>query len=308
MIKINLSIAAVAAETGIAKEVLRKWEIRYGFPVPSRDDIGNRVYSENQASRLKLIKRLLDAGMRPGKVVPLDEAALQALLSGLQADAALHAQKEAAPPVIAWLCERDPGLLHDKLKRHLEQVGIAHFVQEALPVMNQHVGQAWADQRIAIRDEHLYTEIVQRLLRDVIDQHTDASRRPRVLLTTPSGELHTLGLLMAQTSLSLAGAYCVSLGAQSPVPEILMAVSDFDIDILALSFSTSFPVRKIYPLLKEIRADLPGQIEIWIGGAAVAALPKMPRGVRAVPRLAELATELQRYAARAKAQDGTDAR
>src|SRR5450830_1036518 len=75
------TIAFVAEETGIAKEVLRKWEARYGYPSPERDVLGNRVYRGIDVERIKLIKKLLDQGMRPGQVVPLDGSGLQSLLA-----------------------------------------------------------------------------------------------------------------------------------------------------------------------------------------------------------------------------------
>ena len=39
----NVPISVVSEETGIAKEVLRKWEDRYGFPIPGRDAADKRV-------------------------------------------------------------------------------------------------------------------------------------------------------------------------------------------------------------------------------------------------------------------------
>ena len=40
----GFNIAAVERDTGLSKDVLRVWERRYGFPVPGRDDHGERVY------------------------------------------------------------------------------------------------------------------------------------------------------------------------------------------------------------------------------------------------------------------------
>jgi len=51
---------------------LRIWERRYGFPAPLRDAAGERVYPAEQVQRLRLLKRLLDSGHRPGRVVPAD--------------------------------------------------------------------------------------------------------------------------------------------------------------------------------------------------------------------------------------------
>ena len=68
---ISVSIAAVERDTGLSKDTLRVWERRYGFPMPERDRFGERAYPLEQVERLRVIKRLLDGGHRPGRVVPL---------------------------------------------------------------------------------------------------------------------------------------------------------------------------------------------------------------------------------------------
>ncbi|MDM7456330.1 MAG: MerR family transcriptional regulator, partial [Tepidimonas sp.] len=85
------AIADVERETGIGKDTLRVWERRYGFPAPQRDERGDRLYDAEQLSRLRLIRRLLDAGYRPGRVVGLPRDALEALA------ASALAQNLAAP-------------------------------------------------------------------------------------------------------------------------------------------------------------------------------------------------------------------
>ena len=39
-----LSISQVERDTGLSKDTLRMWERRYGFPQPSRDEFGERLY------------------------------------------------------------------------------------------------------------------------------------------------------------------------------------------------------------------------------------------------------------------------
>ena len=76
----GLTIAAVERDTGISKDTLRVWERRYGFPVPGRNPFGERTYPSAQVTKLRIVKRLLDAGFRPGRVVglALDELVLLA--------------------------------------------------------------------------------------------------------------------------------------------------------------------------------------------------------------------------------------
>ena len=73
----GLSIAAVERETGISKDTLRVWERRYGFPRPERNAFGERTYPAEQVARLRLIHRLMDQGMRPGRIFALSPAEMQ---------------------------------------------------------------------------------------------------------------------------------------------------------------------------------------------------------------------------------------
>ena len=78
----RLSIAAVERDTGIAKETLRVWERRYGFPAPSRNAQDERFYSVEDLERLRLVTRLIAAGHRPGKLLPLPLEELTRLAPG----------------------------------------------------------------------------------------------------------------------------------------------------------------------------------------------------------------------------------
>jgi len=74
-----MSIAAVERDTGLSKDTLRVWERRYDFPQPVRDGQGERCYPLDQIEKLRLIKRLLDVGHRPSRLVSLPMQDLQAL-------------------------------------------------------------------------------------------------------------------------------------------------------------------------------------------------------------------------------------
>ena len=76
---ITLSISAVERDTGLSKDTLRVWERRYGFPLPLRDSLGERAYSRADVERLRIIRRLMDAGHRPGKILGLSGEQLQVL-------------------------------------------------------------------------------------------------------------------------------------------------------------------------------------------------------------------------------------
>ena len=79
---LTMSIAGVERDTGLAKDTLRVWERRYGFPQPGRDAFGERAYTLSEVEKLRVIKRLLDQGHRPGRIVALPIEELQRLSQG----------------------------------------------------------------------------------------------------------------------------------------------------------------------------------------------------------------------------------
>ena len=108
------------------------------------------------------------------------------------------------------------------------------------------VGEAWLDGRIAVYEEHLYSEAVQSVLRSALVpfQAGLEAHAPRVLLTTVPGEAHGLGLLMAEALMTLESCRCLSLGTQTPIADIVAAAAAHRIDVVALSFAQSLAGRR----------------------------------------------------------------
>lgn len=72
-------INVVEKETNISKYLLRMWERRYSFPRPERDGKGERVYTKDDVEKLQLIKKLMEEGYRPSKIIDQDLTELRVL-------------------------------------------------------------------------------------------------------------------------------------------------------------------------------------------------------------------------------------
>jgi len=126
---------------------------------------------------------------------------------------------------------------------------------------------------------------VQVTLRGAINTFARHAGHPRVLLTTLPSEQHGLGLLMVEALLAAEGAQCVSLGPQTPLDDIRLAAIAQGIDIVALSFSTAFPVRQAAESLARLRRHLPSSIALWAGGDMTRRVRKTLPGVLLLPDL-----------------------
>jgi methanogenic corrinoid protein MtbC1 len=272
--------------------------------------VGERQYPLEQVEKLRVLKRLLDAGHRPGRVVSMPVEDLIRLAETTVDKTARREGVEAAPDLAPYL---DLLRSHDieALRRHLVQsqvrLGLGRFVVEVISPLNTLVGEAWMRGQLEIFEEHLYTEAVTVVLRDAIRSVPLAVQadRPRVLMTTFPGEPHGLGLLMAEALFVLEGAACTSLGVQTPIWDIVLAAQAARADIVALSFTGCMNPNHGVDGLAELRSKLPGRVEVWAGGSAPVLHRRPVEGVRPIAMLAQIHDDIRRWRSGVSGQNGT---
>lgn len=287
--QVLLPINAVERETGVSKELLRMWERRYGFPAPHRDAQGDRIYPMEQVAKLRLLRRLIDNGFRPGKIMMHEIPELERLMRA-QTKAGQEVPKDLEIELLQALRSRDPTQLRDYLSHQLIKMGLQSFVLDFLQHANTIVGDAWVRGQLEVHEEHLFTEQVQGLVRQAIGNLREPTQAPRILLTTPPEETHTLGILMVEALLRLDNVDAVCYGAQMPVRDIAQAVTRHKMNIVAVSFSASYSASNAVNFLEELRFKLPLAVDIWGGGAA---LRSTRRSIEAVSFLHDLSAMRQ---------------
>lgn len=297
--KVVLSIAAVERDTGLLKDTLRVWERRYGFPSPDRDAFGERAYPLEQVEKLRIIRRLIDAGHRPGRIISMSVDQLQILAN--EVTVAPKSMAEADQELnnlqlyIDLIKEHKVEELRRSLSQSMMRQGMESFVIDVAAPLTRMVGDAWARGYLEIFEEHIYTESMQIILRNSISNLPSPAKRPRILLTTFPQEPHGLGLLMAESLMVLEGARCISLGTMTPVWDIVLAATSQSVDIVALSFSASLNPNVIVEGLSELRDKLPRHTEIWAGGACPILIRKPPKDVVVLPELSKIRPTLNQW-------------
>lgn len=291
-------IRSAEREIGLSKDTLRGWERRYGFPAPLRDEAGERFYPPDQVARLRLMRRLVDAGRRPGQLVSLSMAELEQLVhdatGGSIETQTGHPDHERC---FSLLRGHDATGLSRQLHDACVRLGLERFIVEQVAPLTTQIGDAWMRGQLAIYEEHLFSELLQGVLRTTIARLPDppAPARPRVLLTTFVDEPHGLGLLMAQGLLLLDGAPCVCLGTETPIWDIAQAARAFRVDIVALSFTGAMNPNPMVEGLTDLRGRLAADVELWAGGAAPALHRRGVPGVVVMATLARLRAEVARW-------------
>lgn len=306
------AIAEVERDTGIGKDTLRVWERRYGFPQPLRDSLGERLYPLDQVHKLRLIKRLMDTGYRPGKIVAQSVEQLQDLLNGMSLvkgaeDCASSPPEPSAldanAPWLRWLAEDRSDLIKQALRQHIIKQGLGSTVEDLVAPLCVYVGEAWLRGELSVYQEHLFSATLQQVLREAIASVEASSptlgQHPRVLLATTPGEYHSLGLLMAECYLALESCARFELGSSTPVVEILQAIEHMKIDVLALSFSAYASRNDVISSLQQLIDGVPAGVEIWAGGSATALQSRsVPEGITVISRARDVAAHVKDWRTR----------
>jgi DNA-binding transcriptional MerR regulator/methylmalonyl-CoA mutase cobalamin-binding subunit len=294
----HYSITDIERETGISRDTLRVWERRYGFPAPLRNQRSERLYTSQQLTRLRLFKQLLDSGMRPGKLVLLDEEQLRQLtsISGVTTP-----ESAATETLLETLTDGPRFALLARLEALLQQHGLRVFLTDVVAPMNLAVGEAWISGRIGIFDEHHYTEQVRRVLTTALGSLPTGAEDLRVLLTTLPGEPHGIGLLMVACMLCLEGAQVLLIGVQTPLEEIVRGAVESRCKVVGISCSAHMGRRMIASQLVMLSKMLPQDTTIWAGGSGVAALTFLQDRIRLFNDLRQIPGALETMRSRISA-------
>jgi methanogenic corrinoid protein MtbC1 len=163
-----------------------------------------------------------------------------------------------------------------------------------VPLLNM-VGDRWRDGTVRVVHEHMATAIVRAFL-DGARSPKPASA-PKLLATTPAGQMHELGALMAAVVAEEAGWNVVYLGPNTPAEEIAAGARQLGVRAVALSVVYRDDDHLIQEEIRKLRDYLDPDIPIFVGGRAVAALGRSLEadGIHVVRDLADLQDHLARF-------------
>lgn len=268
---VELSIGALSSATGVPVDTLRTWERRYGFPVPiGRTGGSHRRYAAESVEHVRLTVRALELGNRPAAVVGRDQDELRRLLGGLASRDAAPEEAAAAGPQ-RWLelaRAMDGEALAAELQRGAAVAPALQFLEQRLGPFLTALGEEWARGSLRVSEEHYASERVREFLcarwREMSAGVPDGAAL--VVLATPPGERHSLGLHMAAWVLSLARARVLFLGADTPLDEVAFTAERHAADGVVLSVAAGY-AGDLDGQLAQLSERLPRGVALVVGGA-----------------------------------------
>jgi methylmalonyl-CoA mutase cobalamin-binding subunit len=253
---------------------------------------------------LRLLKQAVCAGRRISDVADLETERLRMLVSEDQhqatPDAGLAAALDSSKPrasleeAMDALENLDRYRLHRVLSDASVEMSGPEFRQQLIVPLLSAIGQRWQEGTLRIVHEHLATTIIRSFL--AAPRHPALTpHAPRIIVTTPAGQYHELGALMACAVAEEMGWDVVYLGAALPAEEIAAAVKQIHAKAVALSLCYRETDSRVLEELSRLRHLLDDDIPIFVGGKAAGGMRERlgENGITCPADLTEFRSALQ---------------
>lgn len=268
-------IRVVARRTGLTRDVLRAWEHRYKAVEPLRTPGGQRLYSDDDIDRLRLLRQAIEAGRRIGQLAELTSDELARLVqederASLNLVDAETSPRRGAPEhflaqSLAACREMDAFELDAVLSRAAVSLEAMDLIDHVITPLMIEIGNLWHDGRLLPGHERIVTGVVRRTLENVRRSLQSASG-PALVVATPSGQHHEIGALLAATAAAAEGWRVTFLGTDIPANSIAVAAGKTDALAVALSLTYPPDDPALPGELRTLRAALPDEIMLIVGG------------------------------------------
>lgn len=276
-------ISVVAQRTGLSPDLLRVWERRYGVVAPGRGSGGQRVYSDADIMRLRLLRDATVAGRSIGQVAGLPTPELARLVeedaASRAADRPLEQRRELrilVEAMVVLAAELDSARLDATLRRAAARLGLPQFLNGvAVPTLRR-IGEEWHAGRLSPAHEHLASSIFHDIVADILRMALPDPAGPVIVVATPAGERHVNGALSIAALAAVSGWNVIYLGADLPAADIAGAASSAGAALVALSLTQVGDRRRLIDELRALRELLPASVAMWVGGNGVPALGREP--------------------------------
>ncbi len=268
-------IQTVAERTGLTPHVIRAWERRYRAVEPERSAGKHRLYSEAEIERIGILHRAVRSGHSIGKIAKLPTEELRALIVQQPAVSCSVAVQGADDPAAIFRDESllaiarfdGPGL-EEVLDRSLLKFGHMGLLRLIIAPLAEEVGERWRSGALTVAHEHFFTASVKEFLGDLTRQFAISASAPCLIVTTPVGQVHELGAIMAAATAANLGWRPIFLGPNLPAHEIAGAALCNDATAIALSIIYPADDPNLAGELTELARLIPAGTRILAGGRA----------------------------------------
>jgi len=272
-------ISVVVRRTGLTQDILRAWEKRYQAVVPLRTPTGRRLYTEDQVAKLRLLKQLVDGGRRISDVADLDLGTLRELADEDATEAVIGPTPPVRRSASGFLTSCIDAV--ERLDRHalelaLDSASVAlsrpRLREEVLVPLIQTLGQRWQEGTWRVVHEHLASAVLRSFLWSMWRRAEPEIGAANLVVTTPSGQRHELGALLAAGIAADQGWRVMYLGPDLPAEEIAAAAEASGAAAVLLSLVYPMPDPRLLDEVRRLRTLVDNGVLLVAGGRAAEAM------------------------------------
>ena len=274
-------ISTVSKRSGVKSDLVRAWERRYQAVTPTRTAGGHRVYTDQDIARLKLLNQATSNGHSISQIAQFSLSDLKTLLkeecdtSSTPLPKALnskHNQSHIAEDYIekcyAAVLAFDAKLLEAHFENAIVELGSEAFIEHLLTPLLSQIGKSWTEGELRPVHEHMTSSVIRSLTYILRNNSPTPPNAPRMIVTTPMGQLHELGAMLAAIMAEFSGWQVTYLGADLPAEEIAIAVKYVDAQALTLSLSFASEDHLVHKELRRLKKLIGNDVALIVGGRA----------------------------------------
>ncbi|MGR8942439.1 MAG: MerR family transcriptional regulator, partial [Gammaproteobacteria bacterium] len=242
-------ISTVSKRSGVKSELVRAWERRYQAVSPTRTAGGHRVYTDQDIARLKLLNEATSHGHSISRIAKYSLDDLKKLVRQEEpsspasfqtpstSTAAKHLAEDYVSKCFAAVIAFDARALESHFENAIVELGTQNFIEDLLNPLLTQIGERWKTGELRPVHEHMASSIIRSLTYILRNNSPCPPTAPRMVVTTPLGQLHELGALLAAIIAELKGWQVTYLGANLPAEEIAAAVKFTNATAVTISIS-----------------------------------------------------------------------
>jgi DNA-binding transcriptional MerR regulator/methylmalonyl-CoA mutase cobalamin-binding subunit len=276
-------ISTVSKRSGVKTDLIRAWERRYEAVTPSRTAGRQRVYTDQDIVRLKLLNQATSNGHSIGQIARLSLDELQSLLKKdihttkqpLEIvtqirDGSRELAEEYLEKCFSAIVAFEAAVLEGHCENAIAELGPMPFIEHLLTPLLNKIDESGQAGLLRPAHEHMATATFRSLAYILRTSTPCPKHAPRMIMSTPLGQLHEIDALLATIIAEFKGWHVIYLGANLPAEEIAAAAkyTCARAVVINISFRTDDHVinREIRRLNKLIGKD----VALIAGGRATA--------------------------------------
>lgn len=283
--KESFSIRQVIEITGLSEFTLRGWENRYHAFSPQRTDTGRRLYSLQDIEKARLLDELIASDYRISDIAPLSLAELKKLITTTKPEDLQKAEKKNAEGFLKGITEKAQLFLWDEIKDLLDkkrnkQKTETYIREILLPLVGQ-MSYLVGEGQFTVAQEHIMSALIKEQLVLLRAKSRKYKSQSRLVITTPEGDLHDMGIVISATLAAEKAVHTLFLGPSTPKSDLCESCIRYKGTHLLLSSTVSEregAKESLYAYMNFLDKNLPRKVHFLIAGRNTADFkPKIDR-------------------------------